>query len=76
MTAAVNNLTEARRIFSKNYQTLLRQYGLEGGKVRWPAELRNGDRETRAYRFVVRGPGAVLGVAAGLRGSEAYGGLS
>ena len=46
----MNNLTE-QADFQKNYQTLLRHYGLEGRSIQagWPNE--NGDVEQRHYRL-------------------------
>ena len=50
MTAAVNNLTEQAN-FQKNYQTLLRHYGLEGRKIQTGQPNENGDVEQRHYRL-------------------------
>jgi hypothetical protein len=50
MTAAVNNLTE-QADFQKNYQTLLRHYGLEGRKIQTGQPNENGDVEQRHYRL-------------------------
>lgn len=50
MTAAVNNLTEEAE-FQKNYQALLRHYGLEGRKIQTGRPNENGDVEQRHYRF-------------------------
>jgi hypothetical protein len=49
MTAAVNNLTEQSE-FQKNYQALLRHYGLEGRKIQTGQPNENGDIEQRHYR--------------------------
>jgi hypothetical protein len=50
MTAAVNNLTE-QVDFQKNYQTLLRHYGLEGRRIQTGRPNENGDVEQRHYRL-------------------------
>ena len=50
MTAAVNNLSEQAE-FQKNYQALLRHYGLEGRKIQTGQPNENGDVEQRHYRF-------------------------
>ena len=50
MTAAVNNLSE-QADFQKNYQALLRHYGLEGRKIQTGQPNENGDVEQRHYRF-------------------------
>jgi hypothetical protein len=50
MTAAVNNLTEEAD-FQKNYQALLRHYGLEGRKIQTGRPNENGDVEQRHYRL-------------------------
>jgi len=50
MTAAVNNLTEQAE-FQKNYQALLRHYGLEGRKIQTGQPNENGDVEQRHYRL-------------------------
>lgn len=50
MTAAVNNLTELGD-FQKNYQTLLRHYGLDGRKIQTGQPNENGDVEQRHYRL-------------------------
>jgi len=50
MTAAVNNLTE-QADFQKNYQMLLRHYGLEGQKIQTGHPNENGDVEQRHYRL-------------------------
>jgi hypothetical protein len=50
MTAAINNLTE-QADFQKNYQTLLRHYGLEGRKIQTGQPNENGDVEQRHYRL-------------------------
>jgi hypothetical protein len=50
MTAAVNNLTEGAE-FQKNYQALLRHYGLEGRKIQTGQPNENGDIEQRHYRL-------------------------
>ena len=50
MTAAVNNLTEQAE-FQKNYQALLRHYGLEGRKIQTGQPNENGDIEQRHYRL-------------------------
>jgi hypothetical protein len=47
---AVNNLTE-QADFQKNYQTLLRHYGLEGRKIQTGQPNENGDVEQRHYRL-------------------------
>jgi hypothetical protein len=50
MTAAINNLS-AQAEFQKNYQALLRHYGLEGRKIQTGQAHENGDVEQRHYRF-------------------------
>ena len=50
MTSAVNNLTEQAE-FQKNYQALLRHYGLEGQKIQTGQPNENGDIEQRHYRL-------------------------
>jgi hypothetical protein len=50
MTSAVNNLTEQGE-FQKNYQALLRHYGLEGRKIQTGQPNENGDIEQRHYRL-------------------------
>jgi transposase len=50
MTAAINNLSEQAE-FQKNYQGLLRHYGLEGRKTQTGQAHENGDVEQRHYRF-------------------------
>ena len=50
MTAAVNNLAE-QVDFQKNYQTLLRHYGLEGRRIQTGRPNENGDVEQRHYRL-------------------------
>jgi hypothetical protein len=50
MTAAVNSLTEQVE-FQKNYQALLRHYGMEGRKIQTGQPNENGDVEQRHYRF-------------------------
>jgi hypothetical protein len=50
MTAAVNNLTEQAE-FQKNYESLLRHYGLEGRKIQTGQPNENGDIEQRHYRL-------------------------
>jgi hypothetical protein len=50
MTAAVNNLSEQVE-FQKNYQALLRHYGLEGQRIQTGQPNENGDVEQRHYRF-------------------------
>jgi hypothetical protein len=50
MTAAVNNLTE-KADFQKNYQALLRHYGMEGRKIQTGQPNENGDVEQRHYRL-------------------------
>jgi len=50
MTAAVNNLTEQAE-FQKNYEALLRHYGMEGRKIQTGQPNENGDIEQRHYRF-------------------------
>mgnify|MGYP005815900311 CR=1 FL=1 len=50
MTAAINNLSEQAE-FQKNYQALLRHYGLEGCKIQTGRPNENGDVEQRHYRF-------------------------
>jgi hypothetical protein len=50
MTSAVNNLTEQAE-FQKNYQALLRHYGLEGRKIQTGQPNENGDIEQRHYRL-------------------------
>ena len=50
MTAAVNNLTELAD-FQKNYEALLRYYGMEGRKIQAGQANENGDIEQRHHRF-------------------------
>jgi len=50
MTAAVNNLTELAD-FQRNYQALMRHYGLEGRKIQTGRPNENGDIEQRHHRF-------------------------
>ncbi len=50
MTLAVNNLTEQAE-FQKNYQALLRHYGLEGRNIQTGQPNENGDIEQRHYRL-------------------------
>jgi hypothetical protein len=50
MTPAINNLREEAE-FQKNYQALLRHYGLEGRKIQAGQAHENGDIEQRHYRF-------------------------
>ena len=50
MTPAINNLSEAAE-FQKDYQALLRHYGLEGRKIQAGQAHENGDIEQRHYRF-------------------------
>ena len=50
MTSAVNSLTE-RAEFQKNYQALLRHYGLDGRKIQTGRPNENGDIEQRHYRL-------------------------
>ena len=50
MTAAINNLS-VQAEFQKNYQALLRHYGLEGRKIQTGQAHENGDVEQRHYRF-------------------------
>lgn len=50
MTSAVNNLTEQAE-FQKNYQALLRHYGLDGRKIQTGQPNENGDIEQRHYRL-------------------------
>ncbi len=67
MTAAVNNLTEQAE-FQKNYQALLRHYGMEGRKIQTGQPNENGDIEQRHYRFQRALDQALL-----LRGSREFG---
>jgi hypothetical protein len=50
MTSAVNSLTEQAE-FQRNYQALLRHYGLEGRKIQTGQPNENGDIEQRHYRL-------------------------
>jgi hypothetical protein len=50
MTAAVNNLTELAD-FQRNYQALMRHYGMEGRKIQTGRPNENGDIEQRHHRF-------------------------
>jgi len=50
MTAAINNLTELGD-FQKNYEALLRHYGMEGRKIQTGQANENGDIEQRHHRF-------------------------
>jgi hypothetical protein len=50
MTAAINNLTE-QADFQKNYEALLRHYGMEGRKIQTGQANENGDIEQRHHRF-------------------------
>jgi hypothetical protein len=50
MTAAINNLTELAD-FQRNYQALLRNYGIEGRKIQTGRPNENGDIEQRHHRF-------------------------
>jgi hypothetical protein len=50
MTAAINNLTELAD-FQRNYQALVRHYGMEGRKIQTGRPNENGDVEQRHYRF-------------------------
>jgi hypothetical protein len=50
MTAAVNNLTESAE-FQRNYQALLRHYGMEGQRIQTGQPNENGDIEQRHYRY-------------------------
>ncbi len=50
MTAAVNNLSEQAE-FQRNYQALLRHYGMEGRKIQTGQPDENGDIEQRHYRL-------------------------
>src|SRR4051795_4672834 len=50
MTAAINNLTEMAD-FQKSYESLLRQYGMEGRKIQTGHANENGDVEQRHHRF-------------------------
>ena len=50
MTAAINNLTELAD-FQRNYQALMRHYGMEGRKIQTGRPNENGDVEQRHYRF-------------------------
>lgn len=69
MTAAVNNLTE-RAEFQKNYESLLRHYGLEGRKIQTGQPNENGDIEQRHYRLQRALEQALL-----LRGSRDFSGV-
>jgi hypothetical protein len=51
MTAAVNNLTE-QADFQKNYQTLLRHYGLERRKIQTGQTNENGCEQAPAITDV------------------------
>src|SRR6201997_5821436 len=66
MTSAVNNLTEQAE-FQKNYQALLRHYGLEGRKIQTGQPNENGDIEQRHYRLQRALEQALL-----LRGSRGF----
>ena len=50
MTAAINNLTELAD-FQRNYQALVRHYGLEARKIQTGRPNENGDIEQRHLRF-------------------------
>jgi hypothetical protein len=50
MTAAINNLTELAD-FQRNYQALMRHYGMEGRKIQTGCPNENGDVEQGHYRF-------------------------
>lgn len=50
MTAAINNLTELAD-FQRNYQALMRHYGMEGRKIQTGRPNENGDVEQGHYRF-------------------------
>jgi hypothetical protein len=50
MTAAINNLTELAD-FQRNYQALVRHYGMEGRKIQTGRPNENGDIEQRHHRF-------------------------
>ncbi|MBV8114821.1 MAG: IS21 family transposase [Silvibacterium sp.] len=50
MTAAINNLTELAD-FQRNYQALIRHYGMEGQKIQTGRPNENGDIEQRHHRF-------------------------
>ena len=50
MTAAINNLTELAD-FQRNYQALVRHYGLEAQKIQTGRPNENGDIEQRHHRF-------------------------
>jgi hypothetical protein len=69
MTAAVNNLTEQAE-FQKNYESLLRHYGLEGRKIQTGQPNENGDIEQRHYRLQRALEQALL-----LRGSRDFSGV-
>jgi hypothetical protein len=67
MTAAINNLTELAD-FQKNYEALLRHYGMEGRKIQTGQPNENGDIEQRHHRFK-----RALDQALMLRGSRDFG---
>jgi hypothetical protein len=50
MTAAINNLSELAD-FQRNYQALVRHYGMEGRKIQTGRPNENGDIEQRHHRF-------------------------
>ncbi|HVI77831.1 MAG TPA: IS21 family transposase [Candidatus Acidoferrum sp.] len=50
MTAAINNLTDLAD-FQRNYQALMRHYGMEGRKIQTGRPNENGDVEQGHYRF-------------------------
>lgn len=50
MTAAVNNLTDLAD-FQKNYEALMRHYGMEGRKIQTGRPNENGDIEQRHHRL-------------------------
>lgn len=50
MTAAIHNLTE-RADFQRNYERLVRHYGMEGRKIQTGRPNENGDIEQRHHRF-------------------------
>ena len=50
MTAAINNLTE-QADFQRNYERLMRHYGMEGRKIQTGQPNENGDIEQRHHRF-------------------------
>jgi hypothetical protein len=70
MTAAINNLSELGD-FQRNYQGLMRHYGMEGQKIQTGRPNENGDIEQRHHRFKRALEQALL-----LRGSRDFGSVT